>query len=205
MLIRNRDWKNWQEIMDPAPTAAENAAGNGAQTKGPRKRAVTRVRPGHADLTGLLKYDRDDARDILERASARETTARVAVGAICRRLLAEFGVSIGSHIIRLGDITADVSALPADINAAADESPLRTLDHAAETRMIERIDVEGHPSLRRFGLHDPRRAIGVDVVAVDLLIPRHGLPVYIAEVHACLLRQPDAGFISGQTITSTTG
>src|SRR5439155_21698020 len=104
-------------------------------------RAVTRVRPGHADLTGLLKYDRDDARDILERASARETTARVAVGAICRRLLAEFGVSIGSHIIRLGDITADVSALPADINAAADESPLRTLDHAAETRMIERIDV----------------------------------------------------------------
>ena len=74
MLIRNRDWTNWQEIMDPAPRDGEIAGT-------PRKRAVTRVRPGHADLTGLLKYDRDDARDILERASARETTARVAAGA----------------------------------------------------------------------------------------------------------------------------
>src|SRR6476661_69210 len=70
MLIRNRDWKNWQEIMDPAPRDSD---AGGAQ----RRRAVTRVRPGHADLTGLLKYDRTDARDILERASARETTARV--------------------------------------------------------------------------------------------------------------------------------
>src|SRR5205807_7208776 len=75
MLIQNRDWKNWQDIMDPAPDAES----------GLRKRAVTRVRPGHADLTGLLKYDRDDARDILERASARETTARVAAAAICKR------------------------------------------------------------------------------------------------------------------------
>ncbi|MEP6990250.1 MAG: chorismate synthase, partial [bacterium] len=70
MLIRNRDWKNWEEIMDAAPREGD--------ADGPRRRAVTRVRPGHADLTGLLKYDRDDARDILERASARETTARVA-------------------------------------------------------------------------------------------------------------------------------
>ena len=69
MLIHNRDWKNWQEIMDPAPRESDPS---------PRRRAVTRVRPGHADLTGILKYDRDDARDILERASARETTARVA-------------------------------------------------------------------------------------------------------------------------------
>src|SRR5690348_14661194 len=78
MLIRNRDWKNWQEIMDPAPRDTD--------AEGPRRRNVTRVRPGHADLTGLLKYDRTDARDILERASARETTARVAAGAIARRL-----------------------------------------------------------------------------------------------------------------------
>src|SRR5216110_3248600 len=84
MVIRNRDWKNWQEIMDPAPREDD---------PDPRKRAVTRVRPGHADLTGLLKYDRDDARDILERASARETTARVAAAAVCKRFLAEFGVS----------------------------------------------------------------------------------------------------------------
>ena len=71
MLIRNSDWKNWEAIMDAAPRD-EDATDQG------RRRQVTRVRPGHADLTGVLKYDRDDARDILERASARETTARVA-------------------------------------------------------------------------------------------------------------------------------
>lgn len=132
MLVRNRDWKNWSEIMDPAPHPEDPAA---------RKRAVTRVRPGHADLTGLLKYDRQDARDILERASARETTARVAVAAVCRRLLAEVGVRIGSHIVRLGDVAANLpERLPEDLNAVADKSPLRTLDAAAERRMIERID-----------------------------------------------------------------
>ena len=131
MWIENRDWKNWQEIMDPAPRPEDPA----------RKRAVTRVRPGHADLTGLLKYDRDDARDILERASARETTARVAVGAVCRRLLSEFDVVIGSHVTSLGEIVAArPSPLPPDINAAADASQLRTLDPEAERRMIERID-----------------------------------------------------------------
>ena len=131
MLIRNRDWKNWQEIMDPAPRPGDPG----------RKRAVTRVRPGHADLTGLLKYDREDARDILERASARETTARVAAGAICRRLLAEFGVCVGSHVVRLGDVSAArPDPFPDDINAATDASPLRTLDQDAEARMIARID-----------------------------------------------------------------
>jgi chorismate synthase len=134
MLIRNRDWANWQEIMDPAPRAGD-AEGT------PRKRAVTRVRPGHADLTGILKYDRDDARDILERASARETTARVAAGAIARRLLSELGVSIGSHLVHLGGVDAmRPTTMPADLNAASDESQLRTLDPDAERVMIERID-----------------------------------------------------------------
>lgn len=134
MLVRNRDWQNWAEIMDPAPREGEDPAVL-------RKRAVTRPRPGHADLTGLLKYDRDDARDILERASARETTARVAASAVCRRLLAEFGVRIGSHIVHLGGIDARrPEPMPADINAAADTSPLRTLDPAAEQAMIARID-----------------------------------------------------------------
>jgi chorismate synthase len=134
MLIRNRDWKNWQEIMDPAPRESD--------AEGARKRALTRVRPGHADLTGLLKYERTDARDILERASARETAARVAAGAICRRLLSVFGVRIGSHVVQLGDIGAAApEPLPEDINAVADESPLRTLDRDAERRMMERIDV----------------------------------------------------------------
>ena len=132
MRIANRDWKNWEDVMDPAPREGD-AAG--------RRRAVTRVRPGHADLTGILKYDRDDARDILERASARETAARVAAGAICRRLLAEFGVAVGSHLVHLGGIDAQPpDPLPANINAAADASPLRTLDADAERRMIERID-----------------------------------------------------------------
>ena len=133
MLIRNRDGKNWEEIMDPAPRAGDATDG--------RKRQVTRVRPGHADLTGVLKYDREDARDILERASARETTARVAAGAVAKRLLAEFGVTIGSHLVHLGGIEADrPQEMPADINAAADQSPLRTLDPNAEAHMIARID-----------------------------------------------------------------
>lgn len=143
MLIQNRDWKNWQEIMDAAATEEEAAARStpNAPRSTPRKRAVTRVRPGHADLSGMLKYDRNDARDILERASARETTARVAAAAICKRLLAEFGVSIASHVIHLGGIDAKApDVFPADINAAADASPLRTLDPLAEQAMIAKID-----------------------------------------------------------------
>jgi chorismate synthase len=133
MLIRNRDWANWAEIMDPAPRPED--------ADGARRRAVTRPRPGHADLTGVLKYDRDDARDILERASARETTARVAAGAICRRFLREFDITIGSHLVQLGEIAATrPDPWPADLNAAADASPLRTLDPAAESAMIARID-----------------------------------------------------------------
>lgn len=133
MLVRNSDWKNWVDIMDPAPREAD--------ADGPRKRHVTRVRPGHADLTGLLKYDRRDARDILERASARETTARVAAGAICKVLLREVGVHIGSHLVHLGGIDADrPDALPDNLNAAADASPVRTLDAQAEARMMARID-----------------------------------------------------------------
>ena len=132
MLVHNRDWKNWQEIMD---------AGVRDGDPEPRRRAVTRPRPGHADLAGLLKYDRRDARDILERASARETTARVAAGAVCRRLLAEFDVAVGSHLVHLGGVDARLpDSLPDDLNAAADRSPLRTLDADAEREMIARID-----------------------------------------------------------------
>jgi chorismate synthase len=134
MLIRNRDWANWQEIMDPAPRAGD-AEGT------PRKRAVTRVRPGHADLTGILKYDRDDARDILERASARETTARVAAGGVARKLLTELGVTIGSHLVHLGGVDARrPDPMPSPINPVADESQLRTLDAEAEREMVARID-----------------------------------------------------------------
>lgn len=131
MLIKNRDWKNWTEIMDPAPRPEDPD----------RKRAVTRPRPGHADLSGMLKFDREDARDVLERASARETTARVAIGAVCRKLLAEFGITLGSHVTEIGGIRAALpTGLPKVINEVADESPVRTLDAPAGEKMVERID-----------------------------------------------------------------
>jgi chorismate synthase len=134
LLVRNKDWANWAAIMDPAPRPEDD-------TPEGRKRQVTRVRPGHADLTGLLKFDREDARDILERASARETTARVAAGAVARRLLEEFGVRIGSHVAQLGGVDAAAPhPLPEDLNAAADGSPLRCLDAVAEQEMVARID-----------------------------------------------------------------
>jgi len=131
MIIHNRDWKNWQEIMDPAPAAPDAE----------QKRVVTRPRPGHVDLSGMLKYDRDDARDVLERASARETTARVAAGAVCRRFLREFDITLGSHIIHLGGVDAKPpNSLPPNLNAVADTSELRTLDAEADKEMRTRID-----------------------------------------------------------------
>ena len=133
LMIPNRDWENWQVPMSYGPPAADASDAD--------LRRVHLPRPGHADLVGVLKYDRTDARDILERASARETTARVAAGAIAKRLLAEFGISIGSHIVMLGGIEARTpDVLPDDINAVADASPLRTLDADAEARMIAEID-----------------------------------------------------------------
>jgi len=133
LLVWNRDWQNWETAMAAAAPAADVEA--------KQLRRVHLPRPGHADLAGILKYDRDDARDILERASARETTARVAAGAVAKRLLAEFGVRIGSHIVSLGQVQATMPGeLPEDINAVADASPLRTLDPEAEARMIEAID-----------------------------------------------------------------
>lgn len=133
LVIWNRDWQNWQVAMAHGRPAADASELD--------LRRVHLPRPGHADLVGVLKYDRGDARDILERASARETTARVAAGAIARRLLAAFGVRIGSHIVALGDVDATPPhPLPEDINAIADESPLRTLDPDAEQRMIQAVD-----------------------------------------------------------------
>jgi chorismate synthase len=130
MLIRNRDWENWEDVM-----AAEGTPGD------LRRRRVTRPRPGHADLVGVLKYDRLDARDILERASARETVARVAAGGVARRLLDEFGIEVGSHVISLGEVQVAVPAsLPRPLNPASDASAVRILDPASEATIIARID-----------------------------------------------------------------
>jgi chorismate synthase len=131
MLIPNRDWTNWEDVMayEPADQIGEL-----------RRRRVTRPRPGHADLAGVLKYDRLDARDILERASARETTARVAAGALAKRLLDEFGIEIGSHVVSLGGIEVPPAELPAPLNQASDRSEIRVLDRAVEAQIISRID-----------------------------------------------------------------
>ncbi|MBA3318505.1 MAG: chorismate synthase [Gemmatimonadales bacterium] len=131
MLIANRDWANWEDVM------AHEAAEPGEL----RRRRVSRPRPGHADLAGVLKYDRIDARDILERASARETAARVAAGALAKRLLDEFGVEIGSHVVSLGGVLAARPAqLPAPLNDAADRSEVRVLDSSVEPEIVRRID-----------------------------------------------------------------
>jgi chorismate synthase len=130
LLIRNRDWENWEDVM-----SAEGTPGD------LRRRRVTRPRPGHADLVGVLKYDRLDARDILERASARETVARVAAGALARRLLDEFGVEVGSHVVSLGGVRVEPPAdLPSPLNDAADRSEIRVLDPRVEAEIIARID-----------------------------------------------------------------
>jgi len=147
MLVWNRDWEHWQDVMAAEP----DAPGAGGAASAERRRRVTRPRPGHADLAGSLKYDRQDARDILERASARETVARVACGAVCKLLLEQFGIEIGSHVVELGGVVARVGArpavgarhavpLPTPLNAAADASPVRCLDPDAEREMIARID-----------------------------------------------------------------
>ena len=130
MQISNLDWANWEDIMAPEGTPGEE-----------RRRKVTRPRPGHADLVGVLKYDREDARDILERASARETAARVAAGALARRLLEEFGVDIGSHVVSLGGLPSDPPAeLPQPLNDSSDLSPVRILNRTREAGIVARID-----------------------------------------------------------------
>ena len=131
MLIQNRDWANWEDVMAYEATESVGEL---------RRRRVTRPRPGHADLAGVLKYDRVDARDILERASARETTARVAAGALAKRLLDEFGVEVGSHVTSIGGIRSAAVELPVPLNPASDRSEVRVLDSAVEAEIIRRID-----------------------------------------------------------------
>jgi len=125
MIIANRVWEDWSEVMQVEPYEGE-----------PKR--VTRLRPGHADLAGAMKYGFDDVRNVLERASARETAARVAVGAVCRRFLEEFGVAVNSHTVSIGDIVAAVNGEPDW--AAVEESPVRCADAEAGERMRRAID-----------------------------------------------------------------
>jgi chorismate synthase len=133
LLIWNRDWENWQKAMahDP-PDPEENPKA---------LRPMYLPRPGHADLVGVFKYDRRDTRDILERASARETAARVACGAIAKRFLAEFDIRVESHVLSIGQVEASVPhSLPERLNEETDESPVRTLDPEAAHAMMLAID-----------------------------------------------------------------
>jgi chorismate synthase len=132
--VKNRDFANWKVAMSVEARPDADAE---------ELRRVLLPRPGHADLVGVLKYDREDARDILERSSARETAARVAAGAVARCLLAEFGIEIGSHVTHLGGVDAAPVAggdSAAAIGSRADESPLRCLDEEATAQMIAVID-----------------------------------------------------------------
>jgi len=133
MIIWNKDWENWLTAMSPLPPAAD---------ENPKAlRPMYLPRPGHADLVGALKYDRRDTRDILERASARETAARVACGAVAKTLLREFGIQIGSHVTSIGEIEGGVpDQLPERLNEAVDQDPLRMLDGDASAQVRDRID-----------------------------------------------------------------
>lgn len=127
VLIRNTEWEKWKDEMSPHAGASE--------------KRETKPRPGHADLVGMQKYDTHDARDILERASARETAARTVVGYLCKQLLAEAGVSILSHVVAIGAASARDTELPGpDDLSAVDESQVRVFDRAAEQEMISEIE-----------------------------------------------------------------
>src|SRR5438270_655234 len=137
ILIRNKDWRNWTEAL-PVEAQPEDMAGGED-----KRRPVTRPRPGHADLAGAIKYNFHDARYILERASARETTARVAVGAMAKALLGEFGIQILSHAIAVGPVRLERLAEWDELMALSlrDEVLLGCVDPETERRMKEAVDV----------------------------------------------------------------
>jgi chorismate synthase len=163
LLVRNRDWENWTRVMQVGPLSEVEAAEIAAAAADGNKRAlpVTRVRPGHADLAGALKYGFNDVRNVLERASARETAARVAAGAVARAFLGELGVEVWSFTAEVGGVAVD-PARAGRSREEADASPLRCPDPDAETAMIARID--------------EARSAG-DTVGGVFEVVAHGLPI----------------------------
>ncbi|QDS34496.1 chorismate synthase [Brevibacillus brevis] len=131
LVVENNDWTHWQGIMSAEPVE------EGTE----EKRRVSRPRPGHADLNGAIKYHQRDMRNILERSSARETTVRVAVGAVARQLLAQFGIRIGGQVLQINEIMAKRQEVSLDeLIARTEESPVRCLDKEAEPLMMAAID-----------------------------------------------------------------
>jgi chorismate synthase len=135
LLITNRDWANWQKTMHVGPEPPSDATGA-------NRAPVTRPRPGHADLAGALKYDHADIRDVLERASARETAARVATAGLARQLLRRFDIEIMSHVVSIGGVSIPASlAVPAArVRSIAADSPIHSADASVEQDMIRAID-----------------------------------------------------------------
>jgi len=129
-IVENRDFKNWEKRMSADPRDRGEA------------KVVTRPRPGHADLAGVLKYNLEDIRDVLERASARETTARVAIGAFARQLLGPFGVQVLGYVVSIGSVAANVPpAMPIEeLTRVTEQSQVRVADTAAEQAIIAEID-----------------------------------------------------------------
>ena len=141
LLIRNRDWENWTQVMAVEPLSDEAAGALAELAEGGQARAtpVTRVRPGHADLAGAVKYGFSDVRNVLERASARETAARVAAGAVARAFLRELGVEAWSFTAEVGGVAIDPSRATRS-RAETEASALRCPDPDAERAMVARID-----------------------------------------------------------------
>jgi chorismate synthase len=130
--IENRDYENWKEVMGPLSVDAPAAA----------QKRLTRPRPGHADLAGGLKFGVTDLRDVLERASARESAARVAAGSICKQLLTQCGIRVGSGVLSVGPVVDSRSPRTfASIERARDDSPLRAIDPELEEAMVEAVDL----------------------------------------------------------------
>jgi chorismate synthase len=128
LLVRNKDWENWKEIMSVAPGEPST------------ERVVTRPRPGHADFAGAVKYDHTDIRNVLEKASARETAIRVAIGAVAKQLLAQFGMTVVSYTVEIGGVVAATGGrAPEELYDLAERSEVRCADSAAEAKMIDKI------------------------------------------------------------------
>lgn len=129
MLIENKDWANWSAMMSPEAGAKLD------------EKLVSRPRPGHADLAGALKYQHGDIRNVLERSSARETAARVAVGSLARRLIDELGIKIVGQVLQIGDLTASVDDIgPAELQVRLQGSKLLCADSTVEPFMVKLID-----------------------------------------------------------------
>ena len=132
LTVENRDFQHWRKIMGPDPIEEDEEV----------KRQITRPRPGHADLNGAIKYGHRDMRNVLERSSARETTVRVAAGAVAKRILAELGVTVAGHVIEIGGVKANDLSCDSmeELQRRTEESPVRCLDEEAGKKMMNAID-----------------------------------------------------------------